>query len=331
MSPHISLNAHVAPLVSALLANAAPLGLGVSTHDSGATVVDAGIQTQGGVQAGLRIAEICMSGLGQVSLAPHGDGPWVEHVVARSSQPVLACLASQYAGWSLNHEWMQTKDGVEKKKKFNALGSGPVRAIAGKEPLFAELDYRDTPQPTCLVLEVDKPPPDAIIDKVLRDCAISAAQLTVILTPTQSLAGITQIIARVLEVALHKAHALHFPLEKIVEGTGMAPLAPPSADFMTSMGRSNDAILFGGYVQLFVRCTDEEAKQLAAQLPCTNSRNYGEPFADIFKAVNYDFYQIDPMLFAPAQVLICNLESGNSFAGGQRNAALLARSFGAIS
>jgi methenyltetrahydromethanopterin cyclohydrolase len=331
MSNNVSLNAQAAPLVRALLSNAAALGLIVTTHASGATIVDAGMQAAGGVEAGLRIAEICMGGLGQVSLAPYGDMPWTQHVVARSSQPVLACLASQYAGWSLNHEWVQTKDGVEKKKKFNALGSGPARAIACKEPLYTQLNYRDPAQPTCLVLEVDKLPPDAIMDKVLRDCSITGEQLTVILTPTQSLAGITQIIARVLEVALHKAHTLHFPLDKIVQGIGMAPLAPPSADFITSMGRSNDAILLGGHVQLFVRCPDDEARQLAAQLPCTSSRNYGEPFAEIFKAVNYDFYQIDPMLFAPAQVLISNLDTGTSFEGGKRNATLLARSFGAAS
>jgi methenyltetrahydromethanopterin cyclohydrolase len=326
----LSLNAQVVSRVRALLADAAALGLEVTTHATGARIMDAGIKASGGVEAGIRIAEVCMGGLGQVSLAPAGEAPWAHHLIARSSLPVLACLASQYAGWSLNHEWMETsQDGVEKRKKFNALGSGPARAIACKEPLFAELNYKDAAQPTCLVLEVDKFPPDAIIEKVIRDCGIAGNDLTVILTPTQSLAGITQIVARVLEVALHKAHTLHFPLANIVEGIGMAPLAPPSADFIVSMGRSNDAILFGGYVQLFVKCSDDEARQLAAQLPCTTSRNYGEPFAEIFKAMNYDFYQIDPLLFAPAQVLITNLTTGASFAGGHRNAALLARSFGA--
>jgi methenyltetrahydromethanopterin cyclohydrolase len=327
-APALSLNALTAPLVQRLLSNAQALGITVSQDASGAQIVDAGINSPGGIEAGLRIAEICMGGLGHISLQQSAEPPWASHVVTRSSQPVLSCLASQYAGWSLNHEWMVTVEGVEKKKKFNALGSGPARAIACKEPLFAELEYRDTPQPTVLVLEVDKPPPTAIIEKVVRDCGIKASELTIILTPTQSLAGITQIVARVLEVALHKAHTLHFPLTQIVEGIGMAPLAPPSADFIESMGRSNDAILFGGYVQLFVKATDEAAQKLAHELPCTNSRNYGEPFADIFKAVNYDFYQIDPMLFAPAQVLITNLSTGRSFSGGRRNPELLAKSFG---
>ena len=36
-------------------------------------------------------------------------------------------------------------------------------------------------------------------------------------------------------------------------------------------------------------------------------------FSDIFKSVSYDFYKIDPMLFAPAKVIISNLDSGKSW------------------
>ena len=36
--------------------------------------------------------------------------------------------------------------------------------------------------------------------------------------------GNLQVVARVLEVALHKAHELKFPLNKIVDGIGSAPI-----------------------------------------------------------------------------------------------------------
>ena len=179
-----------------------------------------------------------------------------------------------------------------------------------------------------LVLETDKIPPVEIIEKVARDTNIKPENLTFILTPTKSLAGATQIVARVLEVALHKLHTLHFPLKQVVEGVGSAPLPPISADFMTAMGRTNDAILFGGLVQLNVKCSDADAEKLAHELPSNSSKDYGKPFAEIFKAVNMDFYQIDPMLFSPAMVNITNLETGNSFVGGGLNEALLNQSFG---
>jgi methenyltetrahydromethanopterin cyclohydrolase len=197
-----------------------------------------------------------------------------------------------------------------------------------KEPLFAELGYRDRADSTCLVLEVDREPPAEVVDKVVHDCGVAAERLTIVLTPTHSLAGMVQIIARVLEVALHKAHALGFPLEAIVDGAGSAPLAPPASDFLTSMGRSNDAILFGGTIQLYVRCDDAAAQDLATRLPCNASRDYGKPFAATFKETGYDFYKIDPMLFAPAAVVVSNVTTGRSFRGGAINEAILAQSFG---
>ena len=207
------------------------------------------------------------------------------------------------------------------------MGSGPARAVAQREDIFKELAYKDSAEKTVLILETDKIPPSEIIEKVARDTNIKPKNLTFILTPTTSLVGATQIVARVLEVALHKLHTLHFPLSAVVEGVGSAPLPPISSDFLTAMGRSNDAILFGGLVQLNVKCSDAEAQKLANDLPSNSSKDFGKPFAEIFKAVNMDFYQIDPLLFSPAMVNITNLETGNSFVSGELNETLLNQSF----
>ena len=236
-----------------------------------------------------------------------------------SSHPVLACLGSQYAGWSLS-------DG-EGEQAFHALGSGPGRALAVKEPLFEQLGYRDRAESTVLVLEVGKPPPRPVIDKVLRDCDVSPENLTIMLTPTESLAGTVQVVGRVLEVALHKAHELGFPLDRIVDGLGSAPLPPPAPKFLEAMGRTNDAIIYGGRVQLFVTGQEEDARQLAEQLPSRSSRDYGKPFSEVFKAFGGDFYQIDPMLFSPAQVAVTALDSGKTHQAGATDPALINRSF----
>jgi methenyltetrahydromethanopterin cyclohydrolase len=164
-----------------------------------------------------------------------------------------------------------------------------------------------------------------VLDKVLRDSGLPAGGLTVILTPTRSLAGTTQVVARVLEVALHKAHELGFALGDIADGQACAPLPAPAADGVEAMGRSNDAILYGGQVQLTVRGTVEAARQLARQLPSVNSRDHGRPFAEVFKAAEYDFYRIDPMLFAPAEVWVSHLDSGATFHAGRCDFELLAR------
>ncbi len=313
---NVSINERTLPLLDNLLANASALNLSTSTHTTGATIIDAGIDVVGGLEAGRRIAEICMGGLGDVTLQNDSTfKQWPLSIKVHAMRPVLACLGSQYAGWALSHE------------KFFSLGSGPARAIAQREEIFTELEYKDTCARTVLVLETDKVPPVEVIEKVSRDTEIATANLTFILTPTSSLAGTVQITARVLEVALHKLHALHFPLEQFVDGYGIAPISPPSPDFLTGMGRTNDAILFGGFVHLYVKCTDEEAAKLTSKMPSSASKDYGRPFAEIFKAVNMDFYQIDPLLFSPAKVTVTNMETGNSFFAGAFDEALINESF----
>lgn len=319
----ISLNRLAAPLVYDLVARAAELRLIVSRQDNGTRIVDAGIQAQGGIEAGRRIAEICLAGLGRVNLSPSGSTAWPWELSVATAQPVLACLGSQYAGWSLSHG--------EGKGSFFALGSGPGRALAGKEELFRELGYRDRTDGTqahaCLVLETDKTPPLALLDKIADQCGMAPEMLTLILTPTTSLAGGVQVVSRVLEVALHKAHFLGFPLEHIVDGMGSAPVCPPSPDFLTAMGRTNDAILFGGRVHLFVAGEEAAAEDLANRLPSVASADYGQPFAQVFKAAGYDFYKIDPLLFAPAQISVTSLSSGRTFRAGRLDPDLLERSF----
>lgn len=316
-----SVNLLARPLVERLLADADALGLHVRRDDTGVHIVDAGIEAHGSVAAGLRIGEICMGGLGHVHLRSGGGAEgWPTWLDVRSSQPVLACLGSQYAGWSLSATKEETGG-----KKFFSLGSGPARALAVKEKLFAELGYRDRADSGVLVLEVDRAPPKIVIDKLLRDCELSAQALTLILTPTTSLAGTTQVVARVLEVALHKAHELGYALEDIVDGAASAPLPSPSSDGVEAMGRTNDAILYGGRVHLTVRGDDDAARALARALPSGNSRDHGRSFAEIFKEVAYDFYKIDGALFAPAEVWVSNLDSGHTWHGGACDMALLQR------
>lgn len=315
----LSVNALTEPLVACLVDDAARLRIALTRTEGGTLLADAGVRAAGSIEAGVLIARICMGGLGHVAVRSSFEAaaPWPTMIDVQTSWPVLSCLASQYAGWSLAATKEQTGG-----KAFFSLGSGPARALAVKEPLFGELGYRDHHACGVLVLEVDRLPPQVVIDKVLNDCGLAPRDLTIVTTPTHSIAGTVQVIARVVEVALHKTHALGIDLAEVVEASGSAPLPPPAPDGIAAMGRTNDAILYGGRVHLTVR-RDAVAKTLAAQLPSSNSRDYGRPFAEIFTSFNYDFYQIDPKLFAPAEVWVSSLESGATWHGGGVDARLL--------
>ncbi|MGZ8416352.1 MAG: methenyltetrahydromethanopterin cyclohydrolase [Methyloceanibacter sp.] len=315
-----SVNAKAAPLVKALIADADALRVDVTRGSLGECRIDCGVRALGGLEAGRRLAEICLGGLGRVALeTTNTDSSWPFMVTVHTDQPVLACLGSQYAGWSLS--------GEDNGKKYSVLGSGPGRAIGSSEKLFDELGYRDTAESAVLVLEADRPPPPALVEQVAKACKLKPDHLTFIYAPTSSLAGTVQIAARCLEVALHKAHELHFPLDHIVDGIATAPLPPPAPDFIAAMGRTNDAIIYGGRAQLYVSSGAKESKALAENLPSLKSKDYGKPFADIFAAVKGDFYAIDRMLFSPAMVTVTSLKTGESFEGGRIDDAVLSRSF----
>jgi methenyltetrahydromethanopterin cyclohydrolase len=316
--PALSVNRLARPLLEGLVRDADRLRIRADRAAGGVLLVDAGIEAPGSIAAGLRIAALCMGGLGEVALLGGAREGWPTWLHVHSSQPVLACMASQYAGWSL----AATKDEAGG-RKFFALGSGPARALANKEPLFAELGYRDDGDHGALVLEVDRPPPAVVVEKVLRDCGLPAAGLGIVLTPTASLAGTTQIVARVLEVALHRAHELHFALADIVEGSACVPLPAPGADTLGAMGRTNDAILYGGQVHLTVTGEADAARALALALPSGNSPDHGRSFADLFEAAGRDFYKLDGALFAPAEVWVSHVGSGRTWHAGALRMDLL--------
>ncbi len=315
---NVSVSAGAQKLVDQLVNDAASLRCVVSTGEVGEKRIDCGANTPGCLEAGRRLGEICLGGLGTVSFTNQsGLERWPLGLIVHSTNPVIACLGSQYAGWSIHDE----------ASGFFALGSGPARALSRVETLFAELEYADHAGCTSIVIEGDKAPPSSVAQNIAEACGISPSGLTVLYAPTGSLAGTVQIAARVLEVAMHKAHALHFPLENIIDGYGATPIAPPIPDFIQAMGRTNDAIIYGGRVQLFVRGDDEAARELAEKLPSRTCEIYGRPFAEIFAAVEGDFYKIDPMLFSPACVSISNMDTGSTFHGGAVAPEIIEASF----
>jgi methenyltetrahydromethanopterin cyclohydrolase len=313
-----SVNGLARPLFETLVRDAHRLRIRVDRDARGTRIVDAGIAVAGSIEAGLLVARLCMGGLGEAALAGGPREGWPTWLQVHTSQPVLACLASQYAGWSLNASKEETGG-----RKFGALGSGPARALARKEALFGELGYGDSGEFGALVLEVDRTPPPVIVDKLLRDCALAPDGLGLVLTPTASLAGTTQVVARVLEVALHRAHALGFALGDILEGSASAPLPSPGADGLDAMARTNDAILYGGRVHLTVAGDADAARDLAMRLPSSNASDHGRSFGDLFAAAGHDFYKLDGALFAPAEVWVSHVGSGSTWHAGALRMDLL--------
>jgi len=298
---------------------AAALEFRVEVHKlpCGSRVIDAGVNTPGGLGAGWLMAQICLGGLGQVELTPMSIGGeswpavhvWTDH-------PAEACMASQYAGWAINPEG------------YFAMGSGPLRAKARVEKeLFAKLGYAEDGSRGVLVLEGRTLPDDAVATWIAGKAGIAPQALTLVIAPTASLAGGVQIVARSIETGLHKMDTLGFDVRRVVSAMGLAPLPPVAKGDMRAIGRTNDAVLYGAHARYTVNARDEELASLAERLPSSTSADYGTPFYDIFRRYDNDFYKIDPLLFSPAEVSLTSVISGRTFHAGQLNPAVLRTSF----
>lgn len=312
----LRLNQNAARLCEELASRAELYRVGVSTAECGARLIDCGVAAPGGLEAGRRLAEICLAGLGQVVVTPGDAAVWPgPAVMVATDHPVAACMASQYAGWQVSVE------------KYFAMGSGPMRAAAGKEKLFDDIGHREQADAAVGVLETGQAPTSAVCEHLAEACGVAPDRLTLLFAPTASLAGHLQVVARSIETALHKLHELGFDLNTIQSAWGIAPLPPIAKHDLQGIGRTNDAVLYGGAATLWVRGDDAALAEIGAKVPSSASPDFGEPFEAIFARYEYDFYKIDPRLFSPAAVTFHNLATGATHRFGELRPDVLRRSF----
>lgn len=311
------LNLRAQSLCVPLLADSEALG--VVSHDAGLHVplVDCGVEAPGSLEAGLRVAEICLAGLGRVTLQSNPFAPaalqtfvqvWTDH-------PVAACLGCQYAGWQISGG------------DYFAMGSGPMRAARGKEPVLERLGLAESTTAAVGILEAAAFPPHDLTSEMSDACDVEPRRLTLLVARTASLVGTIQVVARSVETAMHKLWELGFDVKRVRSGLGIAPLPPSGGTDLLAMGRCNDAILYGGCVELWVTGDDASIAQIAQQLPSSASRDYGTPFIELFKLCGHDFYRMDPLLFSPAAICLRNLDSGRVHRAGKPNWDLVQSSF----
>jgi methenyltetrahydromethanopterin cyclohydrolase len=318
MKKTLSVNQLAWKLLDEIVEHAEVYGIKIEEMDSGTTLIDAGANARGGFEAGRIITEICMGGCAKAAITHQNYGDLdLPSIQIYSDHPVIATLGSQYAGWQIN------------KEGYFAIGSGPARALAQKpKDIYGEIGYKDNFNKGIIVLEAEKSPPANVVEGFARDCKISPQNLAIVLTPTASLAGATQVSGRIIETGIHKLRRLGLDPNVIIHASGYAPISAIHPKFVRAMARTNDAILYGGTAYYIVEHDDDKKLlDIAKKSPSMASEAYGRPFIEIFKEAKYDFYKIDPDLFAPAVVIINNARTGNTFQVGKINPEALRRSF----
>lgn len=293
------------------------LRIRVDRKSDRARLIDCGVDAPGGLEAGRRLAEVCMAGMADVHfVAADPELSQGYAVQVRTDHPIEACMASQYAGWRIAAS------------DYYAMASGPMRAAAAAEDLYVKIGYQEAAEHAVGVLEADRLPPADVCDQIAAQCGVDRDKLTLLIAPTKSIAGTVQVVARSVETTMHKLFELGFDLARVKAGIGAAPLPPIAGDDLTGMGRTNDAILYGSDVTLFVRGDDASLLALGPKIPSCASADHGQPFVKIFEKYDRDFYQIDPHLFSPAQITLVNMDTGASFRFGHKLPRVIHESFG---
>ena len=327
---HIEINNLARKIVEEIIQYKERYKANVHKLENGATIID---MSNASWIGGKLVGEICMGGLGKVEFTSYNlDGNFLPSVNVYTSEPIISCMASQLAGWSVKLKKEVEKDGVIKKKiVFQSLGSGPARAKSKVEKLFEELDYTDNSDCAIIVFETPKLPNEEVMNIVASKCNVGLDKTFAIYAPTACLTGSIQVAARIVETGIHKLHEIHFALDVIKDGFGTTTIAPIAKDDLGAMGRTNDSIIAAGMTYYTIDVEKEKEQDLFDLLkkaPANTSSSYGKPFIETFKAANYKFYDIDPGLFAPAVYTITNIKTGKSLTVGKVNNELLKESYG---
>jgi len=286
--------------------------------DNGTVVADAGVKAHGGYGAGVYLSRLCMADLAEIQLAPFDiKGVLLPGIQVATDYPAVSCMASQCAMWQI------------KADKYFAMGSGPARVLARKtSELYEKIGFEEFSDVAVIVLESNKLPDEKVSALIAEKCSIDPADLRIAIAPTDSIAGLVQVSARIVETGLHKLFTMGFDINTIKSGWGRAPISPITGDAAMCMGSSNDAIIYGGETYYTLKYENlEELQQYLKGMPSRASRDWGAPFYKTFKAAGFDFFKVDHNVFAPAKVVMNEIKSRRTFVSGKVNLDVLAESF----
>ena len=303
-------------MLKASLKDAERLGV-LQQNVGGSNVFQFAADQVGTMDAGILLAKVCLGGEAEVLVFdPAPAQITLPHIAVTSNNPLVECIGCQYAGWPLSAE------------DFTAMASGPIRLLRGSESVLEQYNLKSTENQAVIVLESPELPTEAAVAHIAEQAGVTAENLFICVANTSSLPGSAQVVARSVETAMHKLHEIGFDLATVIHGQATAPMPPITDSDLIAMGRTNDAILYGARVELSVDTTDETIATVIDQIPSSSSEQFGKPFLTIFNEAGRDFYKIDPLLFAPAEIVISNARSSNLFSAGKLRLDVLQASFG---
>lgn len=305
-----------------ILINPEAIGCKVHKLNCGATVVDMGLECRGSWKAALLYTRATMGDLGIVSMGEFvlDESFTFSSVEVFIDQPMIACVGAEMADWKLGTG------------EYAAIGSGPARAQAAvdSDHYIHCTSYRDTYDKAAVIcLQTVAFPSEELAKEIAAACHVKPEDTYMLVSSSTCIAASMQVSARIIEQTCNKLllSGLVTP-EAVTAARGNAPIAPVVKDENKTMGRINDALIYGSTVELWIDTTDEIIEKVAPQLVAKySSPLYGMPFEEIFTSHDCNFFNIPLGVHSIGRVMIHNINNGKAVSCGEIDYEVLKKSF----
>ncbi|UOY09876.1 methenyltetrahydromethanopterin cyclohydrolase [Methanonatronarchaeum sp. AMET6-2] len=261
--------------------------------------------SEGGYDAGALYSMACQGGLATTGFTETEVGDYTLPATQNyTDNPLTACIDCQKASVNLG----------------GAIASGPAKLLLGE----CNTHRTENSDYAVIALETNQTPTKEEINEFASRCGVQNKCLYIITAPTNSQVGAIQISARAIETALFKLDRLDYDLSKIKNAFSVTPIPPTAETQEEAMGRTNDAIIYGGKVHL----TTEEYDPIFEKIPSNQSKNYGKSMIEAYMDADREFHKIDQDFFAPAEITVNSLDDGKLRKHGEINTNKMIDSFG---
>lgn len=315
-----SLTKNVMGVVDEILKDPEAIGCQVTRLGCGATVVDMGLNCKGSWKAALLFTRATLGDLAIVQLGNFklNEAYSFAAVEVFLEQPMIACMGSQIAGWSLGEG------------EYATIASGPARsqAVVDSDHYIHMTPYRDSYDRAVVCLQDIRLPGDDLAKEVAAACRVKPENVYILISDSTCITCSMQVSARIIEQSCHKMMRNGFSAEQIVMCRGRAPIAPIVKDELKTMGRINDALIYGSEVEFWVDAKDEDIETVIHKMVgVSSSPKYGELFVDVFDKAGRNFFNVEVDVHSIAKCQFHNVNTGRSFHAGKIDYELLERSF----
>jgi methenyltetrahydromethanopterin cyclohydrolase len=256
----ISVNLLALRIVKDMIRDCDRLQVEASELKNKATIIDCGVKVPGGYEAGELVTKIRFGGVGgaHVTDVTYGDMT-IPTLFCHTNFPALIGVC-QFV-WLGILPPPETLD-----HPFPAWISGPAKALAQDPPwVFRDkINYRD-PHPDAGVLVVQTRnkaqglPNEWFVETIAKKCNITPENLYVIVTPSESVAGVTHVASSGVEdVFWRLTEYYNIPYSRIEHASGSTPLCPISPNvFKEPCAWMDDMIDYAGRAHFWLHSTED--------------------------------------------------------------------------